>query len=115
MTVIPICTVVATPRVSIAVIDAAVVTNVRTPVTRVPAVVSVVVAPPGWRPKRIYIRGQHPHSRDPIIAVACIIPIAGRPNIVVTGCGRLAVIGKRWWRFRGFYRLFIRGVLVVSL
>jgi len=112
---IPICAVVATPRVSIAVIDAAVVTNMRTPVTRVPVVVSVVVAPPGRRPERSYIRGKHPHPGDPIIAVARIIPVTGRPNIVVAGGGRLAVIGKGRRRFRSFDRLFIRGVLFVSL
>jgi hypothetical protein len=113
--VIPISAVIATARISIAVVDAAVVTNVRTPVARVPMVVAVIVAPPGRRPKRTYVRSHNPRAGYPVITGAGIAPVAWRPNVIVAGSGRLAVLGKRGRRFGGLDRLLVGGILIVIL
>ncbi len=54
--VIPISAIIATAGVSEAVVDTAVVTNMRTPVTRVPMIGAIIEAPPGRRPERTHIR-----------------------------------------------------------
>jgi hypothetical protein len=54
--IIPISAIIATAGVSETVVDTAVVTNMRTPVTRVPMIVAIIEAPPGRRPERTHIR-----------------------------------------------------------
>jgi hypothetical protein len=111
--VIPISAVVAAARISKAVIDAAVVTNMRTPVAGMPQIGAIIVTPPRRRPERVYPRRQHPRTGNPVVAGVCIIPVAGRPNVIVAGSGRLAVVGKRRRRFRGLDRLLIGGILSI--
>lgn len=111
--VIPISAVVAATGVSEAVVDAAVVTNVWTPVAGMPQINAVIIAPPRRRPERVYPRRQHPCAGNPVIAGVRVIPIAGRPNVIVAGSGRLAVIGKRRWRLGSLHGLFIRRILRV--
>ena len=48
--VIPIRAIISTARVSIAIIDAAVIADVRTPVAAMPMIGAAIVTPPGRRP-----------------------------------------------------------------
>ncbi len=113
--VVPVSSVVATAGISETVIDAAVVADMRTPVARVPVIVAVVEAPPGRCPERTHIRRQNPSSGNPVITGVRITPVAGRPNVVVAGSGRLAVIRKRRRWFGSFYRLIVGSILIVVL
>ncbi len=111
--VIPIGAIIAAARVSIAVIDAAIVADVRTPIAGMPEISTVIVAPPWRRPERTYPRRQHPRAGNPVIARVGVIPVTRCPNVIVAGGWRLRVIGKRRRRFGGLHRLFVRGVLIV--
>jgi hypothetical protein len=111
--VIPIRAVIATAGITVAVVDAAIKANMRTPVARVPLVDVIVVAPPGRRPKRAYIRGHNPGAWNPVIAGTGIAPVAWRPNIIVAGSGRLAVIGKGRRRFGRLHGLRVGSLIVV--
>jgi hypothetical protein len=104
---IPIGAIIPAAGISIAVIDAAIVADVRTPITRVPMVVPVVETPPGRRPECIYVRGHHPRSRNPIITGVRIAPVTGRPNVIVARSGRLTVLGEGRRRLGGLDGLFV--------
>ena len=107
--VIPVGAVVATAGISEAIVDAAVVANVRTPVAGMPAVVAVIVTPPGRRPEGAHPGGQHPCAGNPVITAARIAPIAGRPDVIVARDGRLVIIRQGRRGLRGFGRLIVRG------
>jgi hypothetical protein len=111
--IVPIGSVIATTRISIAVIDATVVADVGSPITRVPVIISVVVAPPWRSPQGTDIGGHDPCARDPIISGVRVVPVPGSPNVIVAGSGRLRVIGKRGRRFRSLNRLVGGIVLIV--
>jgi hypothetical protein len=112
---IPIGAVIAAAGISIPVIDAAIVADVRTPIARVPMVVPTIETPPRRRPERIYIRGQNPRSGNPIVTSVRIAPGTGRPYVIVARSGRLAVIGERRRGFRSLDGLFVGIVLIVIL
>ncbi len=112
---IPIGAVIAAAGISITVIDAAIVADVRTPVARVPMVVPAIKTPPRRRPECIYIRGEHPRSRNPIITGVCIAPGTGRPNVIVARSGRLGVVGEGRRRFGSLDGLFVGIALIVIL
>src|SRR6202167_345750 len=112
---IPVSTVISTSRVSKAIIDAAVETDVRTPITRVPMVISVIVAPPGWRRKRTYRRSHDPGAGNPIITGVRVAPRTRRPNVIVAWSRRLAVLGKRWRGFGSLDGLVVGRALIVIL
>jgi hypothetical protein len=111
--VVPISAVVAAARISITVIDAAIVSDVRTPIATVPMVGATIVTPPGRRPERAHIRGHDPSAGNPVITGACIAPVAGRPNVIVAGSGRLIVFRQRRRRLRRFDGLIVGGILCV--
>ena len=68
VTAAPIAAVIAKPDVAKAIIDAAIVAHVRTPVAAEKSVAVVPVAPVSRGPKRAFIGSLHPRARNPIIA-----------------------------------------------
>jgi hypothetical protein len=66
--VIPISAIVSTAGISIAVIDAAVIADVRTPVPAMPIIGVAIVTPPRRRPQRAHIRSYDPRTGNPVIA-----------------------------------------------
>jgi len=111
--VVPVRALIAAARISEAVINAAIIADVRTPVARVPMVIAIIETPIRRRPQRTHVRRQHPRTRNPVITRARIAPVTRGPHIVVTGSRRLAVIGKRRRRVRRLDRLIAGGILIV--
>jgi hypothetical protein len=108
---VPIGAVVPAARVTVAIVDAPVVADVRRPISSMPAIVAIFRSPPGGRPESSYVRRQDPGGWNPVEAGACVIPVAGRPNVIVAGAGRLLIIGQRRRRLRGYHGL-IGSVLI---
>ncbi len=97
---IPVAALVAHAAIAVAVIDAAVEADRRSPVALVEEVDPVVPAPPARRPEQTHRGRQHPGSGHPVIAVRSVRPIAGRPEIAGCRDRRLHVNGKLGWRER---------------
>ena len=87
---LPAASVIAIARISIAVINAAVEPNRRSPITRVPIVLGIGKAPVARRPKIAGLGSHYPRSGNPevLVIIGTPCPIARHPD--VTGSG------KRW-------------------
>jgi hypothetical protein len=96
----PISAFIAFSHVSIAIIYPAIETDVRSPVTCIPYVHSVVPSPISRRPQEAGRRRKHPCTGYPVIIfiVIAISPVAGRPDIIVAGTNRLYVDWQGGWR-----------------
>ena len=77
--------------IAIPIVDAPIITNVRTPVAAVPVVAAVGKGPIAGRPKISRCWRFYPDSGYPIIVVVLISPVARRPEISVFGARRLIV------------------------
>ena len=96
----PIPALVTFSAVPVAVIDPAIETDVRSPVTSVPYVHSVVPSPVTGCPQEARRRRKHPCAGHPVIIfiVVAVCPVAGRPNIIFAGTNRLYVHRQRGGR-----------------
>ena len=112
--VVPVSAVVAASGVSEAVIDATVEANVRAPIACMPDIHIVLITPVRRSPEGIDPGRHHPCAGHPVVALRRIAPVAGRPDVIVAGAFRLAVIGERGWGLRGFQRLRV-GALIASV
>jgi hypothetical protein len=79
--VIPISTVVADASIAEAVIDAAVISYVRPPISGVPNISATIVAPVAGRPQQPDSRWQHPRTGDPVITNVSVGPVTWRPYV----------------------------------
>src|SRR6202795_1967961 len=75
------------------VIDAAVESDVRTPVTGVPTVPSADEPPIAGSPQHTHPGRLNPGAGDPVIIVAVPMPVSRRPEVSILRTGRLLVIG----------------------
>src|SRR4029077_13950872 len=93
----PSTTPVAVSGVAIPVINAAVKTDMRSPVTLVKGISAVVPAPPSRGPKQTDSRRRNPDARDPIIIVVIGVPapITWSPHITCDRTGRLLIYRQR--------------------
>jgi len=112
---VPIAALVAVSGVAEAVIDAAVVADVASPESKMPAVAValVIVSPVARSPERTGIRRHHPSAGNPVIAVGGVVPVAGGPDVAVAGAGRLVVLGQRRRSIGGVVGRLIVVVVVV--
>src|SRR5262245_38205013 len=92
--VIPISALVAYASITEAVVDAAVISHVRPPISGVPNISGIIVAPVARRPEQPDNRWQHPGARDPVITNVSIGPVAWRPYVAGAWTERLLVDGK---------------------
>jgi hypothetical protein len=92
---LPLATGVADAPVAVAVVHAAVVAHVASPVTAMEPVVTAVPAPVGRRPQRAFIGSLHPGAGHPVVVALILIvgPVAGHPYEVGFGAVRLLVAG----------------------
>jgi hypothetical protein len=92
----PISALITFSPISIAVIYSAIETHVGSPVTVIPYVCPVVPSPVTGCPQVAGRRREHPCAGHPVIIfiVVAVGPVAGRPDIVVTGTNRLYVNGQ---------------------
>ena len=97
---VPVATLVAEAYVAEAIVDAPVVADVATPISAVVAIASaiVVVSPVPGRPQRSLIGGIDPRTGNPIVVIGSIVPVAGGPDVAITGAGWLFIL--RQWRRR---------------
>jgi len=74
-----------------AVVHAAVVANMQTPVAIMEKVVPTFPAPIRRRPKIARLRSRYPCAGDPIVAILTVGPVARRPQVSVIGAWRLHI------------------------
>lgn len=77
------------------IVNSAVESDVRAPITDVPKVASITPAPPPWSPKESDRRRQYPHTGDPIIVVVSPAPISRAPQVSIPRAGRL-IVDRDW-------------------
>lgn len=103
MAALPVAALVADTHVAEAVVDSAVVADVRTPVASVKSVMVMPVAPVARGPESPLIGSLNPHAGYPVVAALTPCPVPRRPEIVVARSLRLVVVGQRRRRLiRGF-------------
>ena len=93
---VPVAAEVAATNVAEAIVNTAVEANVEAPVAVVEAITAAVEAPVWRRPKSAVVGRRAPYARCPVIALITVGPVAGGPDVVGIGSGRLIVIGKGW-------------------
>jgi hypothetical protein len=98
MAAAPVAALVAESDVAIAVIDAAIVADVRAPVATVKTVAVIVVAPVAGSPECTLVGSLDPPAGHPVITALTPCPVAGRPEIAVAGSRGLIIVGQ--WRRR---------------
>src|SRR5262249_27153917 len=77
-----------------AVIDAAIISDVRSPISDVPSINATIVAPVAGRPQQPDNRRLHPGTGDPVIVILTVGPVARRPYVAGAWTQRLLVNGK---------------------
>jgi hypothetical protein len=98
----PIATLISNANIAEAVVDSAVVSDIRGPIPVVVAVHTAGKPPISRRPQIADLWGLRPSSGHPIVALRSVTPISWRPQIAVAGAVRLGIIRQRW---RGLLRL----------
>src|SRR5579863_3719470 len=79
-------------EVSKSIVNSAVETDVRSPISAVPEKCAAAPAPPARRPQKSWLRRQHPRSRHPVIPVNVVVrPITRRPQISISRANRLFI------------------------
>ncbi len=91
----PIAALVAEANVAKAVVDAAVEADVQAPVAGIKAIATAVEPPIARRPERAGIGWFDPRAGHPVIASRAPCPIAGSPDIAVSGRRWLLIVGQR--------------------
>jgi len=98
----PVSAFVAEPAVTEAIVNSAIEADMRSPVSGVPEISTSAPAPIAWSPQEADLWSNHPRAGHPVVAVNPVGPVAGRPNVAVTGANRLRI--NRQWRWRNRYR-----------
>ncbi len=95
----PTTAAVAMSPVTVTVIDAAVESHGRTPITLVKAIASVGPSPVARRPKEADLRWLAPSARYPVVfaGIRVIGPVSGSPQVTVTGTNGLRVHQQCRW------------------
>jgi len=92
---LPVASEEAEADVAEAVVYAAIEADVRTPISAVEAIVHAAPAPVRRSPEGAIIWRRNPFAGNPVIAVIAPAPVAGGPEIVGVGSGRLIVFRQR--------------------
>jgi hypothetical protein len=87
---VPITAVIAVAGIAETIVNAAIETNMKTPVPAVEAVAVVVEAPIAGRPKCAVVGRCAPRTGDPVVSRRSPAPVAGGPEII--GLGSLGLI-----------------------
>ena len=98
---VPVAAEVADTDVAEAVVNTAVVADVRAPVAAVEAVASAVETPVGRGPKSAVVGRRAPDAGNPVVAGRAPGPVAGCPEVVGIGGVGLIVVRERWWGLGG--------------
>ena len=74
-----------------AIVDAAVVSNMQSPIAVMEDVMAAVKAPVRGRPEKARLRSRHPRARDPVVAGIAVSPVTRRPDISIIRAERLFI------------------------
>lgn len=107
---VPIAALVAEANIAEAVVDAAVVADVATPISTVKSVPPAIITPIGRCPQGPLVRCIDPRAGHPIVVPPSVVPIPRGPDIVVTRSWRLLVL-RQWGRRFGSVRCGLFGVV----
>ena len=100
MIVLPAATFIAVTTVSESVIDPAIISNVRAPITFVEKERTAAPTPVSGGPEEANFGCFDPSAGHPVIVVAVPGPIAGRPDVAIPGTDGLLINGQRRWTKR---------------
>jgi hypothetical protein len=92
--VIPISALVTDPAITEAVIDAAIISDVRPPISGMPNVETTIVTPVAGCPQQPDDRWEHPGTGYPVIVILTVGPVAWRPYVAGAWTERLLVNRK---------------------
>ena len=97
MIVFPPAPFVAVTSISESVIDPAIISNVRSPITFMEEKRATSPSPVSGSPEEAGFRGFDPSSGYPVIVVTVPVPspITGRPDVAIPGADRLLINGER--------------------
>ncbi len=98
LTTAPFATDKADAHVTEAIVDAAIVSDVRTPISGVEDIHTIVEAPVGRRPQCSLIWSRDPCTRNPVVAVIAISPVAWHPHQTWLRASWLHINRKDWRR-----------------
>src|SRR5580658_2414783 len=93
----PIAALIADATVAEAVVDAAIESHFRAPVTFVKSELATAPAPVTRGPEETRLRRHGPRTRYPEVAFLSVSPVSGRPDVACVGTNGLLVHRKRWW------------------
>jgi hypothetical protein len=110
--VIPISALVTDPAITEAVIDAAIISDVRPPISGVPNVETTIVTPVAGCPQQPDDRWEHPGTGYPVIVILTVGPVAWRPYVAGAWTERLLVNRKN--RRSDADRYADRGTVITS-
>lgn len=96
--VLPTSTLVAFSKVSVAITDSAIETDLLTPVALIEDVAIATPTPIGWSPEQSRFRSHHPRTWHPVVIVVIVgvSPVAGGPEITFSRTKRLLIDGELW-------------------
>ena len=87
----PVPAIEAGAEIAETVVNAAVVADCPAPGAGVPEITVAAPSPPARCPQRLLVRGQNPGALHPVVLGTIPGPVAGRPDVAVTGALRLIV------------------------
>lgn len=102
MAAVPASAIVAVAEIPVTVIDAAIETDLRTPVALIEDKSSAAVSPIARGPEKADSRRAHPGSWHPVVVavIGVVSPVAGGPDVAVARTKGLFVDGKGRWSER---------------
>src|SRR5262249_28337405 len=95
--VIPIAALESDTSIAEAIVDAAVISDARSPISRVPEITAPLITPITWGPKKPDSRWEHPGSGHPVIVSITVSPVARSPDVAGAGTKRLVVNRQNRW------------------
>jgi hypothetical protein len=91
MTAFPTTAPEAGSEITKSIVNSAVESDVRSPITAVPQIGSITKAPPSRSPKKPNFWRCYPYAGNPVIVVFTIGPVTRHPEVSISGAGGLVV------------------------
>ena len=113
---VPISALITDSYVSESIVDSAVIADVAAPVPVVVAVTAARISPVSWSPQDPNLGRMRPRTGNPIVALRRIAPIAGRPDVAVSGAIGLRIFRQRRRGGLGVHvRFAVVGTLIIAV
>ena len=99
LSVLPPAALITLTKVSVAITDSAIKTDLLAPVALIEDVAIAAPTPVGWSPEQAGFRSHHPRTWHPVVIVVIVgvSPVAGGPEITLPRTKRL-LIDREFWR-----------------